>query len=380
MWSCKICSHKTSRRGNIVRHIKLVHGIDDRDGKNATKDSNKAAGMTSYGEDRLETQGIPTYGEDRLETLGIATYGEDRLETPACSNGFKQQSGMMGKGIPLSEERYLHRNSPELMIDLQDGGHYEKLARHQPRMISHQSRMEENEDSDKESEEDSEGDKRYQALPEQELTEEQIDKIYGDLKAKKRRILDCLLKIIPDHLNTKAKRMCDDLKNKDRLFILPSHEINIDGKTLRGSHIHYLVMHELLKPQTPDCIQFKLLEDKNKTLRFLLKHSVKAYERARGAPICRKFESMFDGTVEYFDDESDKSSGDDDDKEEEDSDKNEREDDDDDAGDSDDSENAFNDDDEDTTNEDDDNDEDEEEDEDATDENEPTPKKKKKKF
>ena len=61
------------------------------------------------------------------------------------------------------------------------------------------------EDSEDDSgEEDSEEDKRYQALPEQELTEEQIDKIYGDLKAKKYRILDSSLETIPDHLKTRA--------------------------------------------------------------------------------------------------------------------------------------------------------------------------------
>ena len=201
MWSCKICSHKTSRRGNIIRHIKLIHGIDDRDGKNATKDSNKAVEITSHGEDRLETPGIPTYGEDRLETPGILTYEKDRLETPVCSNGFKQQSEMLGRGIPMSEERYLRMNSPK-----QDGRHYSELPRHQARMISHQPSMfpEEYDDSEEDSgEKDYERYKRYQALPEQELTEEQIDKIYGDLKAKKRRILDCLLKTIPDHLKTK---------------------------------------------------------------------------------------------------------------------------------------------------------------------------------
>ena len=75
---------------------------------------------------------------------------------------------------------------------MEDGGHYGKLPRHQPRM-----------------EEDSEysaGDERYTNLHEQELMEEQIDKIYGDLKAKKRRILDNVLETISDHLQTRAKR------------------------------------------------------------------------------------------------------------------------------------------------------------------------------
>ena len=47
MWSCKICSHKTTRRGNTIRHIKLVHGIEDKEGKNASRETNKAVGMTS---------------------------------------------------------------------------------------------------------------------------------------------------------------------------------------------------------------------------------------------------------------------------------------------------------------------------------------------
>ena len=33
MWICRICEHKAGRRGNIIRHLKLVHSIDDRDGK-----------------------------------------------------------------------------------------------------------------------------------------------------------------------------------------------------------------------------------------------------------------------------------------------------------------------------------------------------------
>ena len=42
MWSCNICVHMTCRRGNIIRHIKLVHGINDRDGKHVSKDLNKS--------------------------------------------------------------------------------------------------------------------------------------------------------------------------------------------------------------------------------------------------------------------------------------------------------------------------------------------------
>ena len=59
---------------------------------------------------------------------------------------------------------------------------------------------------------------------------------------------------------------------------------------------------------TPGCIKFKLLEDENKTLRWLLRFIRKKYERERGFPTYTKFESVFDGTVEYFDSSEDANS------------------------------------------------------------------------
>ena len=109
---------------------------------------------------------------------------EFEQQTSEDSHGL--QSRMLSSGIPLSEERYPSMNSPERM--LQDGGH---LPRQQPRTQKY---------DDSEEEEDSEDENHYQNLPDQELTEEQIVKIYGDLKAKKRRILDNVLKTKPDHL------------------------------------------------------------------------------------------------------------------------------------------------------------------------------------
>ena len=73
MWICRICEHKADRRGNIIRHLKLIHSIDDRDCKNAYNDSNKA--------------------------LRIPSYGESWKDTPVC----RLQSRMKGSGIPLSE-------------------------------------------------------------------------------------------------------------------------------------------------------------------------------------------------------------------------------------------------------------------------------------
>ena len=49
-------------------------------------------------------------------------------------------------------------------------------------------------------------------------------------------------------------------------------------------------------------VNTKLYEKENKLLKYLLAHQTKALEREKVVPICKKFKSMFDGTVEYFDD------------------------------------------------------------------------------
>ena len=228
---------------------------------------------------------------------------EYEQQTFEDSNGL--QSRMSGSGILLSEERYPNMNSPKRM--LQDERH---SLRQQPRMQEYDEEEEENSEDEKRYQ------KHYQNLPDQELTEEKIDKIYGDLKAKKRRILDSVLKTIPDHLQTRAKRSCDALKCKDRLFIQPNGCLNIDGKTLCGSHIRRLVMQAVEEPPTHGSIQYKLLEDENKTLRYLLKKQVKALARASGLSRIRKFESL-DGAIEYLDYSDDTNSDDSNDGEDE---------------------------------------------------------------
>ena len=89
MWRCNLCSLKTSRRGNVIRHIREVHKIDDPNAQNATKDSN----------------------------TGVKSNVKDK--TTKVSNG--QQRTIMDTGIPLSEH----------ITDLQYGGHF---PRHEPRM------------------------------------------------------------------------------------------------------------------------------------------------------------------------------------------------------------------------------------------------------
>ena len=130
---------------------------------------------------------------------------------------------------------------------------------------------------------------------------EQIENWGNDLRRKKCHILDCVLDTFPEHLKTKAKRMCDTLKCKDRLFILPSHEIVIDGEVDRGSNIRDYIMDSLVEPPVPGTPKFTLLEKENERLKRNLPYYEKALARARGLSRCRKFESIIDGTVDRCD-------------------------------------------------------------------------------
>ena len=139
--------------------------------------------------------------------------------------------------------------------------------------------------------------KKNQCLGKDYIASEQID----DMTRKKCRILDCVLDTFPEHLKTKAKSMCDILKCKDRLFILPSHEIVIDGKIDRGSNIRDYIMDSLVEPPKPGTIKFTMLEKENERLKQNLAYVEKALARARGVWRCRKFESIIDGTVDRCD-------------------------------------------------------------------------------
>ena len=133
-------------------------------------------------------------------------------------------------------------------------------------------------------------------------TREEIEKFGDDdMTRKKCHILDCVLDTFPEHLKTKAKHMCDILKCKDRLFILPSHEIMIDGKVDRGSNVRDYIMDLLIEPPKPGTTKFTMLEKENERLKQNLAYVEKTLARARGVSRCRKFESIIDGTVDRCD-------------------------------------------------------------------------------
>ena len=135
------------------------------------------------------------------------------------------------------------------------------------------------------------------------------------MRRKKCRILDCVLDTFPEHLKTKAKSMCDTLKCKSRISILPSHEIVIDGVVDRGSNIRDYIMDSLIEPPIPETPKFMMLEKENKRLKRNLAYYEKALARARGVSRCRMFESTIDGTVDRWDfsDDTDSDESDEDD-------------------------------------------------------------------
>ena len=168
--------------------------------------------------------------------------GKDK--TTKVSKG--QQSRIMGAGIPLSDEIYSSMNSPEQMTSLQDGGH---VPRHHARM-------------------DEEDDEPRNNPIDGLYTREEIEKLGDDdMRRKTCHILDCVLDTFPEHLKTKAKSMCDILKCKDRIFILPSHKILIDGEVDRGSDIRDYIMDSLIEPTVPGTTKFKMLEKENERLK-----------------------------------------------------------------------------------------------------------------
>ena len=89
MWICRICEHKTTRRGNIIRHLKLVHSIDDRDGKNASKVSNKNEGVLSYGQhSRIIDKGKAMSEDYREPPYGVSQL---RMEAPLTKDKYEDE-------------------------------------------------------------------------------------------------------------------------------------------------------------------------------------------------------------------------------------------------------------------------------------------------
>ena len=198
MWSCRLCLQKTRKRANVIRHLKLVHDIDDRDGKNAIKDSNKAIGMISY--------------------------GDDGIEFSDCSKEIKQPLRMNSSGRPISEESSMSEEN-----QFEEASHMKEKESHRP-----QPRMEKYGDYE---EETSRCQPRSITELAKELTKDQFERIGATLKAKKSTILDCVMKILPNNMKPRAKCICDKFNNTDRVWLNDKQKLIIDGDVISKSNV-----------------------------------------------------------------------------------------------------------------------------------------------
>ena len=181
-------------RIRIYSNMKLVHSIDDRDCKNAYKDSNK-------------TSIIPSY----VESLN---------ETPVCSNGL--QSRMTEKGRPLSED---YREIPYKVSRLSmEGPQTEEKYEYEPRSISEMAKH---------------------------LTEGDFQRLGEQLRSKKSSILNSVLEIIPDNMKYKAKCICDKLIQNDSIFLNDKRELIVGGEVIPNSNICTKIIEALTSCPNP---------------------------------------------------------------------------------------------------------------------------------
>ena len=189
MWRCRICEKKTKKRANIVRHLKLIHGIDDIDFKNVIKDTN----------------------------IGVGSYETDR--SPLCSNGL--QSRMTEKGRPLSED---YREIPYKVSQLTMEPHTEEKYESEPSSISEMG---------------------------EHLTESEFHRLGEQLRNKKSSVLNSVLEMLPDNLKNRAKCICDKLMGNDSIFLNDKYQIIVHGDIIPNSNICTKIIEVLTSSNNP---------------------------------------------------------------------------------------------------------------------------------
>ena len=248
MWRCTLCLHKSSRRRNLRRHLHLVHNIDDRDGKNITKDY----AATSNGEDSIAK--------------------ELQWRMPSAEK-------------PMSEERSCEEGM------------------HKPRLW-----IEPEENWKNCTEEKSE----CQQEPHAELTQEQFERLGLELRAYKCRILDYVLDRTSANDKRIARRICDVLKRLDLFHVNSHHEFSYEGVKIPGSNINSLLQEILMCcPRESSTSKDIPIMSNPKSCTLKLQHKNEDTPREstsrksvnlKNPPRCFKFESLYGDTAEYFND------------------------------------------------------------------------------
>ena len=241
MWRCRICQKKTKKRANVVRHLKLIHGIDDIDFKNVIKDTN----------------------------TGVESYETDR--SPVCSNELELQSRMTEKGRPLSED---FREIPNKVSRLSmEGPHTDENYEYGPRSISELAKQ---------------------------LIEDDYQRLGAQLRSKKSHILNSVLEIIPENLKYKAKCICDKLLQNDSIFLNNKKELIIGGEVLPTSNICTKIIEALTSFSNPgSSIQPTRTETKSTKLKsHVLRNEIREIESLKpkifqNKPGLTKFKTLF---------------------------------------------------------------------------------------
>ena len=198
MWMCELCLHETKKRANVVRHLKLVHNINDREGRNAIKKSKNK----------------------------VELYREDQMDISDFSDNHELQPIMMNVGRSMTEGRCHEKRNQEEQ--------HQNFGKYKQQPIMELDNLEASSGYEPKSDQD---DRQYST--------EQIERFGAELKAKKCYILDCVMKTIPEHLKARTKLICDALKSRDHFFIKSNYEIINEGSTIQGSNV-YAVIIDLL--------------------------------------------------------------------------------------------------------------------------------------
>ena len=146
------------------------------------------------------------------------------------------------------------------------------------------------------------------------MTREQFIALENELMTAKIKILNTVLEIMPANLKARAKCICDNLINNNRIWLNKKHELIIDGDVVPGSNICTKIIELLAvnpssgenvmptthcnistmtksriaprmtaeEPPAADTFQFTQLEKENERLKRILAYYEKALAKAKG--------------------------------------------------------------------------------------------------
>ena len=125
MWRCNLCMREIRKRANLIRHIRLIHKINDREFRNASKITNNDTGVlshkevqsseTSYGQhSRMGDKGRPMSEHYREPSYEISQL---RMEAPLT----REDGNNEARSITEQEFRTIGSELREIKCRILDG-------------------------------------------------------------------------------------------------------------------------------------------------------------------------------------------------------------------------------------------------------------------